>query len=112
MPVTISNQRLGPVGQYSSIRGTRRLDSTRRLVDTGSGVSIMTFSAFNRVALQTGVALQPHRIDLYAANGKTMKTFGIAERVRFQPGGYELEAYFLVEDDAYGLEDFLLGLRA
>ena len=54
------------------------------VVDTGSSVSMMTFSAFNRVALQTGVALQTHRIDLYAANKKTIKTFGIAERVRFQ----------------------------
>ena len=43
----------------------------------------MSFSAFNRVALRTGVALQPYRIDLYAANGKTIKTLGIAERVRF-----------------------------
>ena len=59
----------------------------RGMVNTGSGVSIMTFSAFHRVALQTGVALQPHRMDLYAANGKTMKTFGIAERLRFQLGG-------------------------
>ena len=42
----------------------------RGMVDTGSGVSIMAFSAFNRVALQAGVALQPYRIDLYAANGK------------------------------------------
>ena len=76
------------------------------MVDKGSGVSIMTFSAYNRVALQTGVALQPHRVDLYAANGKTMKTFGIAERVRFQLGGYELETNFVVVDDAHGLEDF------
>ena len=81
----------------------------RGMVDTGSGVSIMTFSAFNRVALQTGVALQPHRMHLYAANGKTMKTFGIAERLRFQLGGYELETNFVVVDDAHGLEDFLLG---
>ena len=81
----------------------------RGKVDTGSGVSIMSFSAFNRLALRTGVALQPYRIDLYAANGKTMKTFGIAGRVRFQLGGYELETNFLVVDDAHGLEDFLLG---
>ena len=81
----------------------------RGMVDTGSGVSIMSFSAFNRVALRTGVALQPYRIDLYAANGKTIKTFGIAERVRFQLGGYELETNFVVVDDAHGLEDFLLG---
>ena len=79
------------------------------MVDTGSGVSIMSFSAFNRVALQTGVALQPHQTDLYAANGKTIKKFGIAERVRFQLGGYELETNFVVVDDAHGLEDFLLG---
>ena len=81
------------------------------MVDTGSGVSIMTFSASNRVALQTGVALQPHRMDLYAANGKTMKTFGIAERLRFQLGGYELETNFVVVDDAHGLEDFLVGRK-
>ena len=57
--------------------------SLRGMVDTGSGVSIMSFSAFNRVALQTSVALQPYRIGLNAANWKTIKTFGIAERVRF-----------------------------
>ena len=31
----------------------------RGLVDTGSGVSILTFSAFNRVAAQTGTVLKP-----------------------------------------------------
>ena len=41
----------------------------RGLVDTGSGVSISTFSAFNRIAVQTGAVLHPYRIDLYAANG-------------------------------------------
>ena len=81
----------------------------RGMVDTGSGVSILSFSAFNRVDLQTGVALQPHQIDLYAANGKTIKTFGIAERVRFQLGRYELETNLVLVDDGHGLEDFLLG---
>ena len=81
----------------------------RGIVDTGSGVSIMTFTAFNRVSLQTNVLLQPHRIGLYAANGRTIKTFGIAERVRFQLGGYEHETSFVVVDDALGLEEFLLG---
>ena len=79
------------------------------IVDTGSGVSIMSFSAFNRVALQTVAALQPHRIDLYMANRKTIKTFGIAERVRFQLGGYDLETNSLVVCDALGMADFLLG---
>ena len=81
----------------------------RGLVNTGSGVSILTFSAFNRVAARTGAVLKPYQIDLYAANGKTIKTFGLAEQVRFQLGGYELETNFVVVDDAMGVEDFLLG---
>ena len=76
---------------------------------TSSGVSILTFSAFNRVAAQTGTVLKPYQIDLYAANGKTIKTFGLAEQVRFQLGGYELETNFVLVDDAMGVEDFLLG---
>ena len=81
----------------------------RGLVDTGSGVSILTFSAFNRVAAQTGTVLKPYQVDLYAANGKTIKTYGQAERIHFQLGGYELETNFVVVDDAMGVEDFLLG---
>ena len=81
----------------------------RGLIDTGSGVSILTFSAFNRVAVQTGAVLKPYQFDLYAANGKTKKTFGLAEHVHFQLGGYELETKFVVVDDAMGVEDFLLG---
>ena len=47
----------------------------RGLIDTGSGVSILTISAFNRVAAQTGTVLKPYRNDSYAANGKTIKSF-------------------------------------
>ena len=79
----------------------------RGLVDTG--VSILTFSAFNRIAAQTGTVLKPYEIDLYAANCKTIKTFGLAEQIRFQLRGYELETNFVVVDDAMGVEDFLLG---
>ena len=81
----------------------------RGLIDTGSGVSILTFSAFHRVAVQTGAVLKPYQIDLYSANGETIKTFGMAERVRFQLGGYELKTNIVVVDDAMGVEDFLLG---
>ena len=81
----------------------------RGLVDTGSGVSILTFSAFNRIASQTGTVLKPYQIDLYAANGKTFKTFGLAGQIRFQLGGYQLETNFVVVDNAMGVEDFLLG---
>ena len=78
------------------------------MVDTGSGFSIMTFLAFNRVALQTGVALQPHRIDLYAANGRTIKS-GDGKLGGYELGGYELETNFVLVEDVLGLEDFLLG---
>ena len=79
------------------------------LIDTGSGVSILTFLAYNRIAVRTGTFLRPYNIDLYAANGKTIRTFGLAEKIKFQLGGYELENNFVVVDDAMGVEDFLLG---
>ena len=53
--------------------------------------------------------LAPYGVDLFAANGKTIRTFGQAEHVKFQLGGYELETNFVVVDDAKGVEDFLLG---
>ena len=81
----------------------------RGLVETGSGVSILTFSAFNSVAVQKGAVLKPYQIDLYAANNKTIKTFGMVERVRVQAGGYELDTNFVLMDDAMRVEDFLLG---
>ena len=62
------------------------------LVSTGYEVSISTFSTFHRVAVKTGVMLRLYRNDPYAANGKTIKTFGIVERVLFQLGGKELES--------------------
>ena len=69
----------------------------------------MTISAFNRVAVQTVAMLRPYGIDLYAANGKTIKTFGLAERVLFQLGGYEFETNFVVVDNTMRVGDFLLG---
>ena len=48
------------------------------LIDTGSGVSILTLSVYNKLAAQTGAVLEPYCIDLYAANGKMMKTFRLA----------------------------------
>ena len=55
----------------------------RGLIDTDLGVSILTFSAYNRIAVRTGALLRPYGIDLYAANGKTIETFGLAEKIKF-----------------------------
>ena len=79
------------------------------LIDTGSSVSILAFFAYNKLAAQTGAVPKPYGIDLYAANGKTIKTFGLAEKIIFQRGGYELETNFVVVDDAMGVENFQLG---
>ena len=59
--------------------------------------------------MHTGTLMRPYGVDLYAANGKTIKTFRLAEQVIFQPGGYELETNFVVVDAAMCVEDFLLG---
>ena len=81
----------------------------RGLIHNGSGVSILTFSAYNRLAVYTGTILRPYGNDLYDANGNTFKTFGLAENIKFKLGGYKLETNFVVVDDATGVEDFLLG---
>ena len=74
----------------------------RGLIDTGSGVSILTFSVNNRLAMHTGTILPPYGFDLYVANRKTIKIFG---KVKLQLGGYEMETNFVVVDDAMGVED-------
>ena len=69
------------------IRGTRWNKTRiplRGLINAGSRVSILAFSAYNWVADETGAMLKPYRIDLYAPNGKPIRTFRMAERVCFQ----------------------------
>ena len=56
----------------------------KRLIDTSSRFPILTFSAYNRLAEQTGAILWPLGVDLYAANGETTKTFGLVESRKFQ----------------------------
>ena len=55
------------------------------------------------------MSLLPYDIQLYAANGKTINTIGIAENVNFQLGGHTLKTKFIVIADHLGAEDFLLG---
>ena len=76
----------------------------RGIVDTGSGVSILSLNAYQKIASAHGLSLSPYDIQLYAANGKTINTIGIAENVNFQ-----LVTHFIVIADHLGGEDFLLG---
>ena len=71
------------------------------------GSSILV-QVYQYKAVLTGALMRPYGVDLYAANGKTAKTSGLADCVKFQLGGNELEINFVIVDDAMGVEDFLL----
>ena len=79
------------------------------MIDTGSGVSILSLAAYQKIASAHSLSLMPYDIHLYAANGKTITTVGMAENVSFQLGGHSLKTNFIVIADHLGAEDFLLG---
>ena len=79
------------------------------MIDTGSGVSILLLSAYQKIASAHALSLLPYDIQLFAANGKTINTIGIAENVNFQLGGHTLSTNFIVIADYLGAEHFLLG---
>ena len=79
------------------------------MIDTGSGVSIISLAAYQKIASAHSLSLMPYDVQLYAANGKTITTVGMAENVSFQLGGHTLKTNFIVIPDHLGAEDFLLG---
>ena len=79
------------------------------MIDTGSGVSILSLNAYQKIASAHALSLLPYDIQMYAANGKTINTIGIAENVSFQLGGHTLKTNFIVIANLLGTEDFLLG---
>ena len=79
------------------------------MIDTGSGDSILSLSAYKKIASHHTLSLSPYDVELFAANGRSITTVGIAEDVSFQLGGYTLKTNFVVIADHIGSEDFLLG---
>ena len=79
------------------------------MIDTGSGVSILSLAAYQKIASAHSLSLMPYDVQLYAANGKTITTVGMAENVSFQLGGHTLKTNFIIIADHLGAEDFLLG---
>ena len=79
------------------------------MIDTGSGVSILSLAAYQKIASAHSLSLMPYDVQLYAANGKTITTVGMAENVSFQLGGHTPKTNFIVKADHLGAEDFLLG---
>ena len=79
------------------------------MIDTGSGVSILSLSAYQKIAAAHALSLLPYDIQLYAANSNFINTIGIAENVNFQLGGHTLKTSFIVIADHSGADDFPLG---
>ena len=78
------------------------------MIDTGSGVSIPSLNAYQKIASAHALSLLPYDIQLYAVNGKTLTTIGNAENVNFQLDGHTLKTNFIVIADHLGAKDFLL----
>ena len=80
----------------------------RGLVDTGAGGSLMTISAWKRLASNKLYPINHYDIRLTAANGQEVRTFGLVENVTFKLAGYTLQASFILIEDVLG-DDFILG---
>ena len=79
------------------------------MIDTGSGLSLLSFKAYQKLAAANGLILQQFETPTYAANNGIIRTIGVAENIKFQLGGHELQTTFIVLTDDAGGEDFLLG---
>ena len=79
------------------------------MVDTGSGLSILSFKAYQKLAAANGLFLKPFETPIYGANGGIIRTAGLAENIKFQLGGHELQTTFIVLTSDSGVDDFLLG---
>ena len=77
------------------------------MIDTGSGVSILSLAAYQKIVSAHSLSLLPYDIQLYAANGKTITTVDIAENVNFKLGGHTLKTNIIVNADHLGAEEFL-----
>ena len=79
------------------------------MIDTGSVVSILSLSAYQKIGSTHALRLLPYDVELYAANRKSINTVCIAEDLSIQLGGHTLKTNFVVIADHIGSEDFLLG---
>ena len=79
------------------------------LIDTGSAVSILSYSAYQQLSRRATLQIKPFDLNLFAANGTLLHTFGIVENVEFNLAGYSLKSNFVITNDSMGVEGFLLG---
>ena len=63
----------------------------------------------SKIASLHALSLLPYDLELYAANGESINTLGVAENVSFQLGGHTLKTNFVVNTDHIDYDYFLLG---
>ena len=79
------------------------------MIDTVSGVSILSLSVYKNIASTHELSLSPYDVELYAAKGTAFTTVGVAEYVSSQPGGHTLKTNYVVIVDHIGSKDVILG---
>ena len=77
------------------------------MLQTGSGVSLISLSAFQKIANPHALSIQPLEGHLYATNGKSINPIGIAEDDSLLLGRCTLKTNFVVPADHTGAENFL-----
>ena len=80
------------------------------LVDTGAGLTLMSLTAWKKIARFDTYPIKNADIHLIAANCQELKTYGIVEDPKFPLAGYEMKANFILMKDSPG-DDFILAER-
>ena len=80
----------------------------RGLIDTGAGLSLMSLQAWRCISTPERYPIRNLPIQLVAANGLGIRTYGIVENVELILAGYNLRANFILMD-AVDNQDFILG---
>ena len=78
------------------------------LNDTGAGLSLMSLDVWKCISTQERYLIWNLPMQLIAANGLGIRTFGIVENVELVLAGYNLWANFILMD-AVDNQDFILG---
>ena len=89
-------------------QGTEPSVKLRGLLDTGAGLSLMALDAWKRISTQDRYPIRNLPIQLVAANGLSVRTYGIVEDVELILAGYRLKANFILIDTVDD-QDFILG---
>ena len=90
-----------PTGSQSHVK-------LRGLLDTGAGLSLLSVEAWKRISAHDRYPIRNLPIQLVAANGLAIRTYGIVEDVELILAGFNLKANFILID-AVDDQDFILG---